>query len=82
MTHEQPNVVLMTLVIGVAHDKPECLYGGRVVVGTWGHGMALGTLVGPSDEGPTKFHSHDFGVRGGQCPTTCHSRDLGVRGGQ
>ncbi len=42
-----PNVILMTLVLGVANDRPACLYGGTVGIGPWAHGMALAPLGGP-----------------------------------
>ncbi len=42
-----PNVILMTLVLGVASDRPACLHGGTVGCGPWAHGMALAPLGGP-----------------------------------
>ncbi len=43
----QPDIVLMTYEIGVANDRPACLYGGTLGFGPWAHGMALAPLGGP-----------------------------------
>ena len=42
MANGQPNVILMTLVLGVASDQPECSCGGTLGFGPWAPGMALG----------------------------------------
>ena len=34
-------------MLGVASDRPACLYGGTVGFGPWAHGMALAPLGGP-----------------------------------
>ena len=34
-------------MLGVASDRPACLYGGAVGLGPWAHGMALARLGGP-----------------------------------
>ncbi len=79
-----PNVILVTLVLGVANDQlnvflllalvvlgeatyqPDCLHGESVGVWALGPWHGPGPFRGPSDEGLTKRHSRDFGVRGGQ----------------
>ncbi len=34
-------------MLGVASDRPKCLFGGTVGFGPWAHGMALAPLGGP-----------------------------------
>ncbi len=41
LTRALPNIIFMTLVLGVASDRPACLYGGTLGFGPWAHGMAL-----------------------------------------
>ena len=41
-----PDVIFMTLVIGVASNQPECLYGGSLGFGPWAHAMAHGMALG------------------------------------
>ena len=43
----QPNVILMTEGLGLASDRPACLYVWSVGFGPWAHGMALAPLGGP-----------------------------------
>ena len=43
----RPNVILMTEVLAVASDRPACLYGGTLGFGPCAHGMVLAPLGGP-----------------------------------